>query len=203
MAAPREIVALLESVVDVYLSDVKHRERAAFILCDELVEMACKMRAREHDFRFDTRVGFHDAWNAPGVELDPGALGRRVQRSRDTRNLMQHGDPGVTVDSEHCASAIVDAVEVIEHCWPGTRAEALRDTLLCALRVIGLYSTEGKAHLRQPFEDYMRDNPWTFEERQLEANEIAIRPGLRGYWRFAIVWNAETIEELLNQLQVL
>ncbi len=202
MAAPREIVALLESVIDIFLSDVKHRERAAFILCDELVEMACKMRAREHDHRFDFRAGFHDAWNAPGVQLDPMTLGRRVQTSRDTRNLMQHGDPGVTVDSEHCASATLDAVDVLEHCWPGTREEALRATLLCALRIIRLYSTHGEAHLRQPFEDLMRDSPWTFEERLLAANELAIRPGLRGYWRFAITWNTESIEEKLNQLDV-
>jgi hypothetical protein len=203
VAAPREIVALLESVVDIYLSDVKHRERAAFILCDELVEMACKMRAREHDYRFDLRSTFHDAWNAPGVQLDPATLGRRVQISRDTRNLMQHGDAGVTVDPEHCASALLDAAEVVEHCWPGTRVEALRATLLCSLRVVHLYSTDGKGQIRQPFEDLMRDNPWTFEERQLETNEIAIRPGLRGYWRLAITWNPESVEEMLNQLDAL
>jgi len=38
MSAPRHIVDALESVLTVYFSNCRHKERAAFILCDELVE---------------------------------------------------------------------------------------------------------------------------------------------------------------------
>ncbi len=47
MPAPREIVDALESVLDIFLSDIRHRERAAFILWDNLVEMACKRKAKQ------------------------------------------------------------------------------------------------------------------------------------------------------------
>jgi hypothetical protein len=37
MSAPRHIVDALESVLSIYFSNCRHKERAAFILCDELV----------------------------------------------------------------------------------------------------------------------------------------------------------------------
>ena len=49
MEIPQAIADSLESVVEIYFSGVRHRERAAFILCDNLVEMACKSRAKQHN----------------------------------------------------------------------------------------------------------------------------------------------------------
>src|SRR5215213_416195 len=97
MPAPREIVDAMESVLGVYVSAIRHRERAAFILCDELVEMACKLRAREHNYRFDMHCGFAAAIAAPGVNL-PGPLLPSLQATRNTRNVMQHQSGAATVD---------------------------------------------------------------------------------------------------------
>lgn len=122
MPVPREIIDSLESVLGIYFSRIRHRERAAFILTDELVEMTCKLRAREANHKFDMKCGFHDAWNAPGVAIATAVLGHSIQASRNTRNNMQHASAAATVDDEHCANAILDAVSVIDHCWPGGRS---------------------------------------------------------------------------------
>lgn len=204
MSAPAEIVGLLESVVGILLSGVRHRERAAFILCDEVVEMACKMRASEHDRRFDMQCGFHSAWNAEGVKLPPLALGKEVQSRRNTRNLLQHGSAAATVDDEYCADAICGAVSVIEHCWPGASEASFRPWLLCALRVVRLYSSQGDPLKRTPFEDSMRDLSWE-ERRQGEMrslNEVSLRPGMRSHWYLAITNYTGTVEEVLNRLSV-
>ena len=37
-----EKIAALESIIEIFLSDIRHRERSVFILCDNLVEMTCK-----------------------------------------------------------------------------------------------------------------------------------------------------------------
>jgi len=52
MSTPPEIIDTLESVLEIYFSGVRHRERAAFILCDNLVEMTCKTKAKQDDYRF-------------------------------------------------------------------------------------------------------------------------------------------------------
>jgi hypothetical protein len=79
MPVPREIVDALESVLGIYFSGIRHPDRAAFILCDELVEMACKLRARENNRRFDMRCDFRQAWNDPGVAIPPEPLETRPE----------------------------------------------------------------------------------------------------------------------------
>lgn len=197
MSAPAEIIALLESVVGIYFSGVRHRERAAFILCDELVEMACKVRAREQNRRFDTSCSFFEATGAPGVELNVFQLGKMVNQNRQTRNQLQHGSAAATVDDEHCASAIAAAVEVVDHCWPGSSSTAFKPWLVCALRIVKLYSSGGQELLRQGFEDAMRDHPWGDVEG-LKANEVAIRPGLRQFWQYTCTYFLNAVEEQLD-----
>jgi len=46
MAAPRHIVDALESVLSIYFSNCRHKERAAFILTDELVEITCREKVK-------------------------------------------------------------------------------------------------------------------------------------------------------------
>ena len=116
MPAPIDIIDALESVVDIYLSPVRHRERAAFILCDNLVEMVCKTKALEHNHRFNTTCNFYAAWNAPGVQLPRTTLGRKIQSFHDVRNNMQHGRAAATVDVEYCSGAILTAVKVVDRC---------------------------------------------------------------------------------------
>ncbi len=69
MPSPREIIDTFEAIMDVFTSNIRHRERVAFILCDNLVELACKTKAQQLNHAFNRRCGFHAAWNAPGVLL--------------------------------------------------------------------------------------------------------------------------------------
>ncbi|MEH2253251.1 hypothetical protein [Nostoc sp.] len=115
MSTPPEIIDALESILEIYFSGVRHRERAAFILCDNLVEMTCKTKAKQQNHRFDMSCNFHDACTAPGVIL-AADLKIRVVGYRNTRNNMQHASAAATVDSMHCATAILDVVKVIDHC---------------------------------------------------------------------------------------
>lgn len=93
---PPEITDALESILEIYFSGVRHRERAAFILCDNLVEMTCKTKAKQHNHNFNTRCRFHEALDADGVlVVDP--LKTRVKGYHDTRNNMQHASAAATV----------------------------------------------------------------------------------------------------------
>ena len=57
MSAPRHIVDALESVLSIYFSNCRHKERAAFILCDELVEITCREKVKQAVPRLG-RMGF-------------------------------------------------------------------------------------------------------------------------------------------------
>lgn len=197
MEPPREIEDSLESVIGIYFSDVRHRARAAFILCDELVEMTCKVRARELNHTFNMNVSFHSAWSNPNIGIDPSGLGSRIQASRNTRNTLQHASAAATVDDQHCADAIMDAVEVIEHCWPGS-ATARRPWIRCALRVIWLYSSNGNGGVRGIFEDRMRDGAWRVDSRKPRVNEIIIQAGRRQFWQILITQASSQINEVLD-----
>lgn len=202
MPAPYAIVHGLESVVDIYLSSVRHRERAAFILCDNLVEMVCKTKAVEHNHRFQTNCSFHDAWNAPGVQLPRRTLGRKIQNFRNVRNNMQHGSAAATVDSEYCAGAILTAVEVIDRCWRNS-SNNFSHWLQVALRVIHLYSTEGDAIKRRPFENSMQNIRWRGDESTyIRLNEVKIDMGHRDHWQIAIRSQPHLVEGCLNELEV-
>ena len=47
MSAPRHIVDSLESVLSLYFSNCLHKERAAFLLCDELIEVTCREKVKQ------------------------------------------------------------------------------------------------------------------------------------------------------------
>ena len=198
MPPPREIIDGLESVLGIYFSDFRHRERAAFILCDELIEMACKLKAREHNHLFDMAVGFNACWKAPGVAIPSPSLGASIQHSRNTRNNMQHASAAATVDDRHCADAILDAVKVIDHCWPTASTNDFSGWIKCALRVIRLYSSHGNPNQRMPFEDAMRDGEWRAEKRQARQNEFLMRPGLKRFWALVMISSHGQVEAILN-----
>jgi hypothetical protein len=203
MPAPREIIASLESILGIFLSDIRHRERAAFILCDNLVEMACKTKARQHDYNFDTTCDFHSAWNASGVSLAPNGLGRRVQDRRTTRNNMQHADAAVTVETQHCADAILDVVRVINKCWSGTYSHRFDLWVKCALRIVQLYSSGGDQLKRQPFEDGMLNMNWRGESRtSIRSNESQIEPGRRVFWWLTIINHTQLVERCLDEIGI-
>lgn len=204
MAAPRDIVDSLESVVCIYFSDVRHKHRAAFILQDELVEMTCKARARAAHPNLG-RITFVPLLKMPAVGLDPITvpLGVALEANHLTRNQLQHVNAALSVDDQHCADAILDAVGAIEHCFPGASA-ALADALKIALRVVRLHSSQGNVLLRSQFEDKMRDSRWNpaATQRAVRRNEITVAVGNRRHWGLIMLPNCYSVETLLNEVGV-
>ncbi|MBN1236653.1 MAG: hypothetical protein JW999_11510 [Methanotrichaceae archaeon] len=203
MSAPPRIIDALESIIDIYFSGVRHRERAAFILCDNLIEITCKTKAKEINNKFEMKCDFRDAMNANGVKLQTVELGSRVKGYRDTRNNMQHSDIAATVDGQYCATSIIDAVKVIDHCWQNTSRRQFSPWMRCALRIIRLYSSEGEASNRYLFERKMQQMRWRISDREsVRFNAIQIEPGVRDYWWFAIRMRTPQVEECLNEFDI-
>ncbi len=203
-SAPSEIVDALESILDIFLSDVRHRERATFILCDNFVEMACKTKAKQRNHRFDTSCNFYDAWNAPGVQLPRNGLGQRVHNRRGTRNTMQHASAAVTVDTQACADAINDLPALLTKLWGRTALNSLRYWHRIALRIVRLYSAEGDTQKRNSFEDAMRDKHWRsdLEKRPPRINESIIQSGRRGHWGFLAKKVTALVEQVLDSCNI-
>lgn len=201
MAVPREIVDGLESILGIFFSGVRHRNRAAFILTDELVEMACKLRARDDDYRFDMHCTFHTALSAPGVALVTEDLGARVKASRNTRNNMQHQSAAATVDDRHCADAILDSVEVIEYCWPNA-GRVMPEWVMCGLRMTWVSSSRASDLVTNDFESRMQSESWRVENRRARVNEQSVELGRRPHWHLALVQSTPTVMRLLDSLGV-
>lgn len=202
MPVPADITDALESILDIYFSGVRHRERAAFILCDNLVEMACKVRAREYNHAFNMRCNFHDAINAPGLSLTR-RVKSEIQGYRDTRNNMQHANAAATVDMAYCANAILAATTVIDKCWPGTLQNQLQARLQCALRVVRLYSSSGDINKRSEFEQRLLKGKWKPGGRKnIRVSEIPLTAGQRDNWMLLIRARTAQIEAILNELEV-
>lgn len=199
MPCPPDIRDALESVVDVFFSGVRHRERAAFILCDNLVEVACRIRAIQHNHAFSGR-GFHTITTAPGVRLGV-RLQAKVQGYHNTRNNLQHVGAALTVDAAHCADAVSDAVRVLDKLWAGTSAR-LGATLPVALRVVRLFGSSGDALKQAQFEERMRAWTWrTTDDERVAAAAVQIRPGVRDSWGHALRFRAPDVETILNQIE--
>lgn len=202
MAAPRHIVDALESVLSVYFSNCRHKERAAFLLCDELVEVTCreKVKLRHRDLG---RIDFHGLLTHQEVGFDvrvPG-LGRSINDSHNTRNDMQHNNPAATVDGQHCADAIIDAVEVMEHCFQGAKA-ALPEKLKVALRVVRLFSQDGNPRQQTDFGDAMQTNQWRGNRERARQEEVIVAPGPRANLGLVIPSEYARVEVLLDRVGV-
>jgi hypothetical protein len=202
MAAPRDIIDALESITSIYFSDVRHKTRAAFILTDELVEVCCKALAIAANPNLG-HIQFHTLLAHPAVGLPAQTmpLGETLLRNHRTRNQMQHGNAAFTVDDQHCADAILDAVNAAEHCFPGT-VVGLPDALKVTLRVIRLHSSQGDARLRTAFEDAMRNHGWNGSARRAKVCEPPYPVGSRRYWGLVLLPEYAQVEGILNRLGV-
>lgn len=183
MAAPRVIIDALECVGSIYFSDIRHKTHAAFILADEMVEMCCKALALAANSNLGN-IQFPALLAHPAVRLPAQTvpIGDTLLRNHRTRNQMQHGNAAFTVDDQHCADAILDAVAAVEHCFPGTLA-VLPDALKVALRVVRVHSSQGNARLRAAFEDTMPTHAWNGTGRRAKVSEPPPYPvGSRRYW---------------------
>jgi hypothetical protein len=202
MSAPRHIIDSLESVLSVYFSNCRHKERAAFILCDELVEVTCREKIKQAVPNLG-RMRFHGLMTHATVGFNvvtPG-LGRSVFDCHQNRNDMQHNNPAATVDPQYCADAIVDAVDVIEHCFPGTKA-ALPDKLKVTIRVVRLLSQCGDPRQQTEFSDAMRNHQWRGNRERARQEEVIVTPGPRANWGLVIPSEFARVEALLDRVGV-
>lgn len=202
MPAPRHIVDALESVLSIYFSNCRHKERAAFLLCDELVEVCCRTKIREAGGN-PRPLNFRDLLAHPAVALDPTApgLGRWVFDCHQSRNDMQHNNPAATVDAQHCADAIIDAVDLIEHCFQGAKAD-LSDKLKVTVRVVRLLSQHGDPQHQTAFADAMRTNTWRGNRERARQDEMILPPGQRTNWGLVIPSEFARVEALLDRVGV-
>lgn len=202
MAAPRDLVDAVECVVSVFFSSVRHRVRAAFLLADELVEMTCKARARQAHPNLG-RPNFFTLLSMPAVGLDPGvagSLGETLNRNHETRNGMQHGNAAFTVDEQHCADAILDAVKCMEHCIPGCSL-VFPEPLRVALRVVGLLSSGGDARKRVEFEEAMRRARWRGVRIRARGHEMVVAIGTPAYWGSVMLSEYPIVEKILTEIR--
>lgn len=202
MSAPRHIVDSLESVLSLYFSNCRLKERAAFILCDELVEVACREKIKQTVPTLG-KMGFHGLLTHTAIMLDvatPG-LGKSVFDCHKTRNDMQHNNPAATVDGQYCADAILDAVEVVEHCFHGTKA-ALPDRLKVSLRVVRLFSQQGDQRQQAEFGDAMRTNQWRSNRERARQDELIVAPGPKANWGLVIPSEFARVEALLDSVGI-
>jgi hypothetical protein len=202
MSAPRHIVDALESVLSLLFSNCRHKERAAFILCDEMVEVVCREKIKQTIPTFG-RMGFHGLMTHAAVGFDvvnPG-LGKSVFDCHQNRNDMQHNNPAATVDAQYCADAIIDAVEVIEHCFPGTKL-ALPEKLKVTIRVVRLFSRQGDPRQQTEFGDAMQTHQWRGNRERAKQEELIVSPGSRTNWGLVIPSEYARVEGLLDRVGV-
>ena len=200
MTAPQAIIDALESVLSVYFSNVRHRVRAAFLLCDELVEMTCKAKAKQANHK-EAFKHFHDCLKKPAVALDPAtvALGQQVADHHTERNNMQHATAAGTVDDQYCADAIIDAVAVIDHCFNGTSA-GLNGPLQVLVRVTRLHSRHGDPRHRALFEIRMREHPWNKPQEAATTKKRPVAVGERPQWGLVLVPDHDTVRLILDEI---
>lgn len=202
MAAPRDIVDALESVISIYFSGCRHNLRAAFILCDGVVELTCKSKAESGGWQ-PSQINFTPLLKLTQVALDPASvpLGKRCEDSHKVRNKMHHVNAAATVDARRCADAIVDAVACIDHCFSSASAD-FSDPLKIAMRVVRLLSSSGNGQHQTDFANKMNDYRWRTQssDRKPRIDEHIIKPGLRKHWSLVIFDSPADIEAILNEI---
>ena len=176
--------------------------RAAFILSDERSEMTCKARARAAHPALG-RITFSPLLRLHVVGLDPAAagIGTTLESNHNTRSQLQHVNAALSVDEQHCADAILDAVDAMEHCFPGSQT-TFQFALRTALRFIRLHSTQGNPRQRANFEDAMRTYGWNGSARRATVSEPPFPVGTRRYWGLVLMPACADIEAILNRLGI-
>ena len=62
MQASNEVLDLLESILGIFFYDIRYKERSVFILCDNLVELSCKTKIKQVNYREDVKeMSFYSA----------------------------------------------------------------------------------------------------------------------------------------------
>jgi hypothetical protein len=161
MLAPKEILDFIESIISIFLYEIRQKERAVFILVDNLVELSCKARIRERGKLITSQKELKNFLKLANVG---GDLKRRLLSRRKERNTMQHDLVAVTVSNEHCADAILDLQRLIKKLWGKYAFDGVEEWVNCAFRVIKLYSRSTSKKKREIFEQRLiKEVNWGLE----------------------------------------
>jgi len=221
MYAPREIIDFFESIVGIYLSDIRHKERSAFILCDNLVELSCKTRIIERNPSDSLNRDFPRSINDAKLNQK---LKIELSKRHKIRNEMQHAKLGITVDNQDCACAIIGVKKVLEKLWGKYSLDQIPDWLICALRIVELYSNSANFSKVKSFEEkLLKDINWSIEQiisiedsdetnsnriskviikskRFPNNNEIIIEVGAKNYWALLVREKTELVNQCLDDI---
>lgn len=203
MAAPRPIIDALDCVMSLFFSSARHNLRAAFIMCDELVEITCRERVKQKIPTLKRMDLWHLLHEVSLCKPDT-PLGTSLLASRTTRNDMQHANAAATVDVQHCADAILDAVRAIEHCFPGSTAK-FPDMLTVSLRIARLFATGADPVHRSSFIQAMQRHNWRGtakgkSPKSPKQNEVIVTPGDQVNWGLALSLDIVMVDGLLDQV---
>ncbi len=201
MSCPPQVISSLESILDLYFSDVHDKYRATFILTDNLLETSCKKKARQEDHTFGLKKNFHNTVTSDVLGV-PTDLCNRLEDFHDTRNKIQHQGSALTVNQRYCADAIICSVTLLEELWPSVRSENIRNWMSCALKVVWLYSSHGDISKREPFEIEMRRTEWRGESDSIQPDEVAVKPGNKNFWHWALHHRTPQVEKCLAEIDV-
>jgi len=157
MKIPQQIIDVLESIVGLYFSDVRHKERSVFILVDNLIETICKYKLKESGWEDNNLEGlrFYPCLEENGVV---GDLYKDIDERHNLRNKMQHAKLAFTVDIQQCSDAIIGSLELIDFLWDKECIEEFPSWLICGLQIIKLYSKFGEISKRKIFNDFINSS---------------------------------------------
>lgn len=200
MPCPGHIIDSLECVLTVFFSNARHNLRAAYILCDSLVETSCREKIKVTAPN-PGRQSYHWHLAHATVGLDPthSPLGGRLTACHTIRNDLQHNTPSLMPDNEHCADAIKNLVECIEHCFPGSIA-AFPDKIRVLLRILGLYGQHGDPVKKGQFFGRLTTYNWRGDQERARITEMIVQPGQRANWSLVIPSEYARLELILNEV---
>lgn len=207
MYAPKEITDYLEPILSIYLSDFRHKERSAFILCDNLIELCCKLRIKERDPSDNRNRQRNFPQSLEDAKLSKTFRGILEKRHK-IRNDMQHEKIGISIDAQDCACDILNVIKVIKTLWGKYALDSASDWLICSLRIIDLYSTSSNQSKKTLLESkLLKSINWNFhpeedknmEKRLRKDNEVIIEIGARNYWALLVREKTELVNQCLDE----
>lgn len=161
MHAPNEVLDLLESILGIFFYDIRYKERSVYILCDNLVELSCKTKIKQINYKEDVKkMSFYSALKE--VQIGEKLRDRLLIR-REIRSDMQHQLAGITIDKQQYADAIMDLVALLNHrnLWGKYAFDPAPVWVFCGLRIVKLYSRFGQTRKRKMLEGTLqREIDW-------------------------------------------
>lgn len=174
MHAPNEVLDLLESILGIFFYDIRYKERSVYILCDNLVELSCKTKIKQNNFKEDVKgMNFYSALIKAQIGV---RLRERLLMRREIRSDMQHQLAGITIDKQQCADAIMDLMSLINDrkLWGKYALDPVPPWVFCGLRIVKLYSRFGEPRKRKMLEDTLqREIDWDKGEVVDESNILS------------------------------